>query len=1290
MSRSRGSVASFAVTVGLSCLAVAPRAFGQTNHIGAVDAGRIAQLSGNVHFSARPGNDAGLADPGRVLNHISINFKPDPAQQADLDKLLADQQDPSSPIFHVWLTPEQFGDRFGLSSDDLARVVAWLDNAGFHVTGSAAARNWVAFDGTVDAVQRAFHTEIHNYRVDGETHFANSTEPSVPAAIAPLVSAIMGLNDFRMKPARRRVQPAYTTSGGAHYLAPDDYATIYDIKPLYAAGYDGTGQKLVILGRSDITVSDIAAFRSEFGLPANTPEQILVGSNHPAADPDAESEADLDLEWSGAIARNATIIYVYAPNVLDAAKYALSPPAGTPLSAPVVSYSFGECEAFAGSQELQWQAWINQANAQGVTFIASSGDSGAAGCDPHDTTSLAEYGLAVELPAASPGVTAVGGTRFNEGTGNYWSATNSATTGASALSYIPETAWNDLVPGSLASSGGGMSIYFSRPSWQAGFSGVLAGTTRVVPDVALAASGALGGHDGYFTVSNCGAGGSATLCSSGGTSAAAPSFAGMIAILNQYATAKGSPTGQGNINPALYKLFTTTPNAFHDITSGNNIVPCVVGTTDCTSGSYGYNAGPGYDPVTGLGSVDAYNLITQWFTKSITPSTTSVTAAPATFTLSSSTVLTAKVSGTGGTPTGSVSFAIPGKTLGTVTLASGAASIFVSGAQFVIGSNTVTAVYSGDSNFSGSSSIATLTVNLPTNASAVVPVVNPNPVPELTPNANGSTWFFRVTLTETAGTATTLTGLSVGGVNYSAQIVSFFGTAKIGAKGAISASLSGSGYAPPSIVPFVFSGVDASGQQWTQTTSATLLGRQSAAALSLTSAPSIVYQNTAAASNCQWEQNMEVQELNGFGVTLTRFLANGADLSTQIGAYFGATQLNALGSLQAGVCWSGISPPETLSYEVDGIDSKGNTVTSSATVQFEGAPSAVSSLSLSATTEAFQLSSSASQTQPATIAVNVPAGIQWSASAFPANQTTSWLTVVPSAGVGPANVTVTAGGSGQSNGIYKATLTFQAPQAVPSFVSVPITMTIGGSPVTINHGGIVPVYSTSTTIQPGSWVSMYGSNLAASTVAWNGNFPTSLGGTTVTVNGKPAYLWFVSPGQINFQAPADTASGTVTVVVANSMGIASSTVTLSQQSPAFLLLADGKHATGLIIDPNGGGSQAGGFYDLLGPTGSGAGFRPAKAGEPVVVYGVGFGPTNPTVPAGQTYNCPSTGCAQLVTNPQITVGGVPVPLSFAGVVEAGLYQFNFNLPTGLSSGDQILQAVVNGVNTPVNVFIPVQ
>jgi uncharacterized protein (TIGR03437 family) len=240
---------------------------------------------------------------------------------------------------------------------------------------------------------------------------------------------------------------------------------------------------------------------------------------------------------------------------------------------------------------------------------------------------------------------------------------------------------------------------------------------------------------------------------------------------------------------------------------------------------------------------------------------------------------------------------------------------------------------------------------------------------------------------------------------------------------------------------------------------------------------------------------------------------------------------------------------------------------------------------------------------------------------------------------------------------------------------------------TIMPGGIVPVYSSVTTIQPGEWVSIYGTNLASSTLSWNGNFPTSLGGTSVTINGKAAYLWFVSPTQINLQAPGDIATGSVPVVVTTASGTATSTVMLAQFAPSFLLL-DTKHVAGIILRSDGSGAYGGGTYDILGPTGTSLGYATiaAKAGDIVEIFAGGLGPTNPAVPPGQAFS----GAAQAINPVTLLVNNVRLTPTFAGLVSAGLYQVNLTIPASLGTGDVSLVATVGGVQTPPNVVIPLR
>jgi uncharacterized protein (TIGR03437 family) len=528
-------------------------------------------------------------------------FKPSLSQHAALEQLLGNQQNPASPDFHKWLTPEQYAGRFGVSQDDLNEITVWLRSQGLQVQRVARGRTWIQFSATAQQVENAFHMQIHQYLENGELHYANSTNPSIPAALSGIVLGLRGLNNYRLKPLSkmRGLAPRATVGGGEHQMAPDDFATIYDVTPLYTAGIDGTGEKLVIVGQTDINVSDIDAFRSKFNLPAIKLQQILVPKqSDPGISQSDLPEADLDLEWSGAVARNATIIFVNSPDVFTSLDETVDQ-----VYAPVISMSYGVCEG-ADLVDLPTERQTAlQANSEGITWLAAAGDSGAADCEDPGAV-IAQDGLAVSAPGSIPEVTAMGGSEFNEGSGNYWSGTNTAND-ASALSYIPEMVWNDTSLGDgLAAAGGGASLFFSRPVWQSG-PGVPSDSFRHVPDLSIASSP---DHDGYYVYT----GGSLQIY--GGTSMAAPTMAGVVTLLNQYLVSSGAQkqAGLGNINPTLYRIAQNSPGAFHDITVGDNSVPCVIGSPDCTTGAIGYNAVKGYDQASGLGSPDAYQFVHQW------------------------------------------------------------------------------------------------------------------------------------------------------------------------------------------------------------------------------------------------------------------------------------------------------------------------------------------------------------------------------------------------------------------------------------------------------------------------------------------------------------------------------------------------------------------------------------------------------------------------------------------------------------------------------------------------------
>ncbi len=309
-----------------------------------------------------------------------------------------------------------------------------------------------------------------------------------------------------------------------------------------------------------------------------------------------------------------------------------------------------------------------------------------------------------------------------------------------------------------------------------------------------------------------------------------------------------------------------------------------------------------------------------------------------------------------------------------------------------------------------------------------------------------------------------------------------------------------------------------------------------------------------------------------------------------------------------------------------------------------------------------------------------PAGASFTATASTTNGG-NWLSASSANGTAPANIAVSADSAVLNSlapGSYTGRVTVSGNNATTVEVPVTVVVVRPEAPV-ITQGGVVPVYSTSTTVQTGSWISIYGSNLASSTVIWNGDFPTSLGGVSVTVNGKPGYLWFVSPTQINLQVPDDTATGSVNVVVTTPNGAFTSAVTLGAASPSLSLL-DLTHVASLV-------KNADGTYAVVGPTGAFPyATRPIAAGDTLILYGVGFGATDPPVKSGQ----PVTTAAATVNPVTVTIGGVSAPVTYSGIVGPGLYQINVVVPAGTPSGDQPIQASVSGRQTGAGTVVTVR
>ena len=697
--------------------------------------GVTAALPGTVDPRAKPTSDLGRVDPSTRLAGMTMYFQPSAAQQAALNRLLQQQQTPGSPLYHKWITPAQYASQFGLSANDLAKIQQWLEQQGFSIDSVSNSHNAITFSGSVAQVEAAFQTQIHHYNVNGVTHTANAAPLSIPSAFAGIVLSVRNVSDFRPHPLHRlrsAIGPQFTFNSGSgqfHFLAPGDFAALYDLNPLYSAGFTGSGVTIVIVGQSAITTTDITDFQSAANLTQKAPTTTLVPNSGTSTLSDQngdEDESDLDIEWSGAIARGATINFVYVGNnqsfsAFDSIQYAIDNNLGS-----IISSSYGACESdFPSADITTLQSWFQQASAQGQTVVAAAGDNGATDCETASSImngDQATRGLAVDLPAASPYVTGIGGSEFFADVNNastYWNLSN-ATGDTSALGYIPEKVWNDTsTTNGLEAGGGGKSTLFGKPSWQSGI-GVPNDGARDVPDISLAASA---NHDGYLL---CATGSDAdpTSCSkgfldsngepdvAGGTSFGAPTFSGILAILSQ----KLGTKGLGNVNPEIYSLAASDyAAAFHDITTGNNDSPCASGSTGCTSSPIGYSATTGYDLASGWGSIDAANFVNVFNGgTSSTATTTTLTASNNAPLVNTAITLTATVTSDSGatTPAGSVQFVVDGSNAGSAVTLSSSGVATNSYTPTTAGSHTIVANFTPSNAAASSASSGTLTITV--------------------------------------------------------------------------------------------------------------------------------------------------------------------------------------------------------------------------------------------------------------------------------------------------------------------------------------------------------------------------------------------------------------------------------------------------------------------------------------------------------------------------------------------------------------------------------------------------
>jgi Pro-kumamolisin, activation domain/Bacterial Ig-like domain (group 3) len=662
--------------------------------------------------------DNGVAPAALPLRRMILLLRPSAAQSQQLAQFLEDVQNPGAPNYHRWLTPAQYGARFGVDTSDVQTVTAWLEQNGFAVAPPASGGGWIEFSGTAAQMESAFRTSIHSYEAGGVLHVANASDLQIPAAFSPVVAGLVSVNDLEFASAQTTAWPA---AAGTE-LTPQSFAALYNLKPLYDAGYEGAGQSIAVLERSNLRLADVTAYRDRFSLPLGSTRVIVNGTDPgvTAMGPSSDDlEAMLDASWVGAIAPKASIRVIASASTRATDGLDLSIAwAVDHAAAPVIDVGFAACEPHLTSYHQQFYAnlWA-QAAAEGITVIVASGNNGAAGCNDASGSDRRATGYAVNAIASTAYNTAVGGTSF-----------------ASIPAVPPELGWSS--PDGPQAGGGGMSALYATPPWQAAAGtpqsdpGSTSQHHRYLPDISLAAGGSVSW--GMCVAGSCSHGETVQVA---GTSAASAAFAGVMALVDEF-----THSSQGNAAPVLYAL-ARSGLALRDVTKGGNWVACVGESSDCgAAGIIGYPAGPGYDLATGLGSIDATALVENYAHAADTGTQTAAIALTASsltpaYGTNYTATATLQSSAQGSTqPSGTVAFTVDSTPAGSALLNAGTISSTASLALVTPtpGNHALGATYSGDTNFAAVTAVP-LTIVAQKGKSVTTLVANPDAIVSGTP-----------------------------------------------------------------------------------------------------------------------------------------------------------------------------------------------------------------------------------------------------------------------------------------------------------------------------------------------------------------------------------------------------------------------------------------------------------------------------------------------------------------------------------------------------------------------------